>query len=87
MKYFLTMLATLGLAGYAFIKGYSLGNSQDDGIVSPCAPQSMSRQKIRMPVTAIAMTRIGTARPCSATDLPKPRNVPMFTKYCSRAKA
>jgi len=42
MKYLLTIIAALGLIAYAFIKGYSVRDHEDDGpAVSPSAPESI----------------------------------------------
>ncbi len=41
MKYLLTIVVALGLAGYAFVKGYSVRDHEDDRIAYPCAPDSI----------------------------------------------
>src|SRR5258708_16251548 len=41
MKYLLTIVVALGLVGYAFVKGYSVRDHEDDRLAYPCAPDSI----------------------------------------------
>jgi hypothetical protein len=41
MKYLITIIAAIIFAGFAFVKGYSVGYHEADGIVYPCAPNSI----------------------------------------------
>jgi hypothetical protein len=45
MKYLITIILALGFAGYAFVKGYSMRDHEDDGIDHPCAPDSILSAK------------------------------------------
>lgn len=45
MKYLITVILALGFAGYAFIKGYSVRDHEDDGIEHACAPDSILSAK------------------------------------------
>jgi hypothetical protein len=45
MKYLITIIAALGLAGYAFVKGASINDGEHGQIMSPCAPQSIAAAK------------------------------------------
>lgn len=45
MKYLITIIAALFFAGYAYLKGYSARDSEDDGIVLPCAAESIAAAK------------------------------------------
>src|SRR5262249_53410895 len=45
MKYLIAIIAALGLAAYAFVKGYSVRDHQDANIVSRCAPESIVAAK------------------------------------------